>query len=199
MAKHNERHEILLAQPEEVSDANENPLSADMPDTKSWVTQAQGGFAPYYTPRTGDVFVATPIDIDTRNPKFPRFLFSASHEMSCAKGPKKAVQAVTVRAGEDFSMSAYAALPVEDFLGIETRITIGEKIDIAGGHTLWQFELAVSPEDSAALEAQRVKNLANRAADAKARAKELGASLRSARAAMKAMSGGQAPQLPARA
>jgi hypothetical protein len=119
-------------------------------NTENWVEQKLG-FDPYYTPKQGDVFFATPADIDDKDPEFVRFIFLAEHDMQCARGPKKDAEPVTVAKNDTFSMGAYASLTkvFTDYVGMLCKITVGEKIEISGGHTLILFKLEVSPEDAA--------------------------------------------------
>ena len=133
---------------------NPAPVASKNPEiiagTEDWVEQ-QLGFAPYYNPKIGDTFVATPVEIDDKDPEFNRFVFVAGMIMECARGPKDDAEPVTVNDGEQFTMGAYAMLAplFEDYLGMKCRVTVVDQIKIADGkRTLYRFKLAVSPSDN---------------------------------------------------
>lgn len=122
---------------------------------KDWVTQ-RTGFAPYFSPKTGDAFLATPVDFDDSDPTFDggRYLFIAQEDIECARGPAAAAEPVTVHKGEEFTMSGYAALgSIIDYFGMTCHIVVGDKIPLKSKPTqsVWQFRLSVSPEDNARL------------------------------------------------
>ena len=159
--------------------ATKNPSQVHTPANRptgtapeGWVIQKMG-FAPYFTPKTGESFLATPIDFDDSDPAFEggRYLFSASADVECARGPKDNQEPVTVHQGEEFTMSGYAALSVADYFGIECHVTVGDKIPLKSNpkQSVWLFSLAVSPEDNAKLLAARQANARNRIAAARER------------------------------
>ena len=155
--------------------AAQGPVSAaDAIDTTGWVEQ-QLGFAPYFNPTPGAKFVATPIEIDDKDPDFVRYVFIAEHAMECQQGPKEDAEPVLVEAGGQFTMAAYASLSMvfEDYLGLKCRVTVKDKIKIADNKTLWRFTLAVSQEDNARLMAQKQANSKARAIKAREKAAEL--------------------------
>jgi hypothetical protein len=153
-----------------------NPTAALGINTTDWEDQKLG-FDPYYTPKPGDVFVATPMAIDDRDPEFVRCQWMTEHSLDCARGPKDDAEPVAIESGETFNMGAYAALAAvfTDYIGIQCRVTVGEKTKISGNRTLWNFKLAVSQKDSLRLKEARKTNAAARRLQAQEKAKEIAA------------------------
>jgi|SRR5208337_2440136 len=126
---------------------------------KDWIQQ-RTGFAPYFSPKTGDTFMAVPVDFDDSDPSFDggRYLFIADEDIECARGPAAAAEPVTVHKGEEFTMSGYAALgSIVDYFGMTCHIVVGDKVPLKSkpNQSVWQFKLSVSPEDNARLAAGR--------------------------------------------
>ena len=138
---------------------------------KDWVQQ-RTGFAPYFSPKTGDAFMATPVDFDDSDPSFDggRYLFIADDDIECARGPAASPEPVTVHKGEEFTMSGYAALgSIVDYFGMVCHIVVGDKIPLKSkpNQSVWQFKLSVSPEDNARLAQARQEGARKRIAAAK--------------------------------
>lgn len=105
-------NEILLAYNKEILDA-----------VKDWERE-QTGFPPYWKPKAaGDLFLGKPILKDERDPNFPRFVVQATQfPIVCQQGPADGADIVIVRPGDYFTCSVWAALPLEDFIDIESCV-----------------------------------------------------------------------------
>lgn len=122
---------------------------------EGWVDE-QTGFPPYWTPVEGASFRGTVMARDDRDPKFNRYVISSSTPLECAQGPAEDAEPVHVLPGDMFSLSTYAALPLDDYMGFEVFVTAVNKRKIQGGsQDLWIFKLKVSPDTKAKVLALR--------------------------------------------
>ncbi len=148
-----------------VSGTNANGI-----DTSNWEKE-QTGFAPYWEPGEGLSFLATPVAIDLRDPKFPRIQFVARETIECFTGSalQGKQESVMVQAGEIFNVSEYHAL--RDLLtgyltfGAKTGIAIVCKVTALDkvptkevGKTVWRWDVRVSPEQKKLIAAFRLEN-----------------------------------------
>lgn len=137
-------------------------------EANEWVEQ-QTGFPPYWNPAIdektgkGNGFRATVMALDARDPDFQRYVLQAKQPLRCANGPAEDAEAVLVGAGEYFTCSDYAALPLSDFFGEEVVVLTKKKrklaatADNAQKRDLWVFRILTSPETSMRLQAAREK------------------------------------------
>lgn len=123
---------------------------------KEFVEQ-QVGFAPYWNPFIGGRFYATPeaIDIDKDDPDFIRYVLKSHINLTCYTGPADDAKEVLVKAGDYFTISAYAKLPLQKFIGVPVMAKVIAELDIGKGKTMWDFEVRVSASDDKLLRAKR--------------------------------------------
>lgn len=128
--------------------------------------EEQVGFPPYWNPsHVGNALIAKVIMRDERDPSFVRYILQAvKFPLVCKKGPSEDAEQVIVQPGEFFTMSAYAALPLERFFDLEVVVKVANKRKLPGNEAsdgvkrdLWEFKVLVSPESK--------KILANRRED----------------------------------
>jgi hypothetical protein len=112
----------------------------------SGTEEEQIGFPPYWTPQEGRKLRVKVIAFDQRDPTFPRWVVQATHRVACQSGPSDEAEPRLVQAGEFFSMSLYAALPLQRYVGEEIVISCKEERDIGSGKTLWVWSLRCTPE-----------------------------------------------------
>lgn len=135
--------EILLAYNKQILDA-----------VKGWERE-QTGFPPYWKPKhEGDLFFGKPILKDERDPEFPRFVIQATKfPIVCQQGPADGADVVIVRPGDYFTCSVWSALPLEDFIDIETCVMAEKERKLPGNEAskgvprkLWVWNARVTPE-----------------------------------------------------
>ena len=139
---------------------------------EGWESE-QIGFPPYWNPTmkeddkgktipgTGNSFLGMPIQRDSRNPDFERYVIEASRDIMCKKGPAEDAEEILVRKGEFFTCSVYAALPLEEYFGYEVFVQPARKRKLAPTpeinqkRDLWDFDLKVSPATKKLLKERR--------------------------------------------
>lgn len=130
-----------------------------------WVEQ-QTGFPPYWNPAISDEgkgngFAARVMARDERDPDFIRYVLQATKGLRCHNGPAEDAEEVLVKAGEYFTCSDYAALPLADYFGEEVVVITKGKRKLNPSERnpqkrdLWQFRILTSPETSMRLQARR--------------------------------------------
>lgn len=135
----------------------------------------QIGFPPYWNPsmkldekgktipETGNSFLGIPIDLDERNPDFPRYVIEAIRPIICKKGPAEDAEEILVKPGEFFTCSNYAALPLKEYFGYEVWVAPSRKRKLAANEEnpqkrdLWDFDLKVSPKTKLLLKQRRAQ------------------------------------------
>lgn len=123
-----------------------------------WEQEETGGFPPYWSPAPGKTFRGIVIARDARDPEFVRYIIKATAAIDCATGPADAQDVVHVAAGQQFTVSAYAALQLDDFAGVEVYVKAVGKREIKNGkQELWTFEVFVSPETKKLLASRRAE------------------------------------------
>jgi hypothetical protein len=120
----------------------------------------QTGFPPYWNPEVGKTFRGVVLGLDEKDPDFKRFALKATDQIMCAQGPADDAEQVIVKPGEFFTCSAYAALPLERYVGFEVFVMAKNKRDIKGGKELWEFKLMIHPDEKKKLVALEAKRLA---------------------------------------
>lgn len=138
---------------------------------KDWADE-QIGFPPYWNPMgslktreeaIGRKLLFKPVALDERDPEFPRYICQASRvPIMCQSGPADDAKPVLVKVGENFTLSPYAALPLDRYFDIEvyieitgTRKLVGNEASNNRPRDLWEWKLKVSPQDQKMLNARR--------------------------------------------
>ena len=112
------------------------------------------GFPAYWTPAEGRKLKVIPVALDQRDPKFARWVLKAMHKVACQSGPTDEAEPRLVQAGETFSMSMYAGLPLQRYIGEEIVIVCKEEVDIGDGKTFWKWDIKVTPAVKARVKAR---------------------------------------------
>lgn len=154
-----------------------NTNGANGSNQTQWVDE-QIGFAPYWKPEPGKVFIARPVSIDERDPEFVRYQMQCEQvAIECQRGPADGAETVTVNPGEQFSLSVYTQLAGVFNFYMESGIypvcrveALKEQKTSKPGQTVWMFKLQVTPADKARLEAARKENTKAQLADRNERA-----------------------------
>jgi len=126
-------------------------------DIESVFTDEQVGLPPYWNPEVGRKFKATVVGIDDKDPNFNRFILRASHGIRCQRGPAEDAETLLVKAGQYFTCSLYAALPLQRFIGFEV-IVICVKLRegvTKDGFDVWEFRVLTDEETKAQLAERR--------------------------------------------
>ncbi len=145
-------NEILMAYNKEILDS-----------VKDWERE-QTGFPPYWKPKAaGDLFFGKPVLKDMRDPNFERFVVQATKfPIVCQQGPAEDADVVIVRPGDYFTVSVWAALPLEDFIDIEACVMAETSRKLPGNEeskgvprNLWGWNVRVTPESRVLIRARR--------------------------------------------
>ena len=115
------------------------------------------GFPPYWNPETDKSFLATVVMLDDRDPVFTRYVLQAKKPLTCLRGPKKEQEPVDVKAGEFFTCSTYAGLPLAGYVGLDVLVTVKGTRDVGRPQPMWVFSIRVSPETRKILADRRAK------------------------------------------
>lgn len=136
-----------------------------------WEADDSGKFPPYWTPiwdeknKKGNGFKAFVQFIDDTNPEFLRYVLKASVDMVCRRGSKlsNSVERIRVSAGQQFTVSGYATMPLEMYEGLEVGVVVTGKRMLPPNEEsegkprdLYDFTVCVSPEDKRRLESVEV-------------------------------------------
>lgn len=125
------------------------------------------GFPPYWVPALGKRLWARPVALDTRDPKFWRYVLEAGHTTACQVGPSEDEEKIAVQKGEVFTMSVYAALPLERFMGEWVLVTVKDKRDLkTSDQDMWVFTCDVGKDTKKRLADMRAKQGLSFAGDA---------------------------------
>jgi hypothetical protein len=160
------------------NDALANPVADGIPDfaTQTW-TEEQVGFAPYWSPVEGASFIGRIVQKDDAAQDFVRYLVQAGQDIECQRGPADNAEKVLVKRGEHFTVSVYSALQgIFDFYVVSglapwMKVTAKNQVKTSTpGRAVWQWSVAVSPDDKRKADSLRLaytnqqKALANKAA-----------------------------------
>ncbi len=149
------------------ADANGAPVEfADESFDEAGFEEEQIGFPPYWTPVEGRKLRVKVIALDARDPEFVRWTVQATHNVACQSGPSDEAEPRLVKSGEFFSMSMYAGLPLQRYVGEEIIISCKEERDIGGGKSFWVWSLRCTPEAHARVNARLDEQRALMAAEA---------------------------------
>lgn len=120
------------------------------------------GFPPYWNPGIGKMFKATVMKRDDRDPDFIRYHLLALAPVICAKGPADDSEEILVNEGEFFTCSAYAALPLDEYFGIDVKVITWRKRKLEGNEAskgakrdLYEFKIGVTGDTKNMLDAAR--------------------------------------------
>lgn len=148
---------------------NDNPKNVAPPaglstevvtQTKDW-EEEQISFPPFWKPewnpdtKSGNAFFGMPVEFDDRDPDFPRYVMQTESVITCEKGDKANREVVQVQKGEFFTLSAYAALPLDRFIGMRVLVEVVGQRDVGQPQPMYVFKLKVSPADKAQLAEHR--------------------------------------------
>jgi hypothetical protein len=129
--------------------------------------QEQVGFPPYWKAGMGKRLLGRIAMLDNRDPEFRRYVIEASVPMVCQRGPAHDAEPVSVAPGEFFTMSAYAALPLDTFFGIEVLLEVISERKLPGNEMskgvprdIFDWKVLVSPADKKMLRARRQEETA---------------------------------------
>lgn len=139
-----------MAKADKSTDKSTAPVTSVQatPAPEGWETEATG-FPPYWTAEPGKTFKGRVIGFDPdeeNDGAFPRFTILATAPITCHRGPKDDMTEAQVNAGELFNVSQWSALPLENYMGFEVWVMAKQQRPIAGGKTVWDFDLRVAPE-----------------------------------------------------
>lgn len=109
--------------------------------------EEQLSFPPYWEASEGGWFYGMPVDVDTRDPQFGRYLIQAEMDIKCKTGKKDEQEEILVRKGEFFTLSMYGLLPLDRYIGTKVLVKCIGKKDVGQPQKAWNFSLKVSPED----------------------------------------------------
>lgn len=114
------------------------------------------GFPPYWNPEPGDVIYFKPAKLDVREANFHRWVCIALKPMTCQTGPAEDAEDVAVNRGEFFTMSVYAALPLEKYVDLSVKVVVKGKREKATKQNRhpWEFQLFLTKSSKRALTAR---------------------------------------------
>lgn len=126
------------------------------------------GFPPYWKPNIAKGFRGIVLFRDVRNPKFHRYqLQNTGPDFDCRTGPARDGEVVTVRTGQVFTISAWKALPLEKYFGLEVVVMARGKREgmpateeSDGPRDMWEWNLLLREEDQRRLESEDKEDLA---------------------------------------
>lgn len=158
----------------EPTEITEESIAAEIPE--GWAEDAVG-FPPYWNPGLGKHFTGVVMNRDDRDPEFIRYTIQATQPLECATGPADDAEIVMVNVGENFSCSAYAALPLDSYFGFEIKVLCFKTRKLPGNDAsdntprdLWQFKVLLPPDTKRLLDSVRKKEadiLRNRVREAR--------------------------------
>lgn len=107
----------------------------EMLASEDWVEDSQAGLPPYWKAAmgqsaVGQFFRGIPMMIDNKTPNFVRYVLQASIPMTCYRGPVDSAEPVEIEPGDLFTISSYAGLDMEKYLGFEVAAMVVEEMDL---------------------------------------------------------------------
>jgi hypothetical protein len=136
-------------------------VPAGLPAEVAGFVEEQITFPPYWNPSEDGFFYGTPIDLDAKDPSFVRYVVEAHADTPCFRGDKNSKEAVTVKTGEFFTLSAYAGLPLDRYIGIPCFVQVTGKREVGQPQPMWTFTLKVSAESKKILTEERKIRIAD--------------------------------------
>jgi hypothetical protein len=116
----NELRNKLAEQDVEIKEAELASLMKEF-TPEGWKEESIG-FPPYWKAEPGSGCRGIMMALDRRDEQFPRYHIEATIPLDCRRGPVDDGEIVTVGTGEIFTMSTYAGLPLENYMGFEVAI-----------------------------------------------------------------------------
>jgi len=127
------------------------------------------GFPPYFVMEVGKAFRAIPMLLDNRDERFPRYHMKlCMPKLDCQIGPVNNGEIVTVERGGIFTISAYAALPLNGFFGFEIGVLCKssrplpitqEDLDEDRVRKLFEFKVLLTPKDELLLKSEKDEDM----------------------------------------
>jgi hypothetical protein len=102
---------------------------------------------PYWVTDIGKTFAARVIDLDDRDPKFPRYVLEAMAPVDCQSGPRDEAEDVHVQIGEFFTCSTYAGLPLERYIGCRVIVKCDGTRKVNQPQPMYTFKMKMHPDD----------------------------------------------------
>jgi hypothetical protein len=129
--------------------------------------EVETGFPPYWKPEIGKMILGKVCVVDFRDPSFPRVVLQATKiEIPCQRGPVDDAEAVTIKTGEFFTMSEYAALNLGNYIDLEVAIKcVGERKVPADktrnlpSREMFEWKVWTTPEAAALLKARSIEEM----------------------------------------
>lgn len=130
--------------------------------------EEQVTFPPYWKPDVAKGWRGIVIARDERDVKFPRYIIESMVTIDCRTGKVTDGEIVTVTPGMNFSISAYKALPLDRYFGLEVAVICKElrsglpPTEESDGmpRDMWVWQMFVSPEVKALLTSRRKEDMA---------------------------------------
>jgi hypothetical protein len=138
---------------------------AMLESVQGWARE-QVGFPPYWAPlREDSMFFGRIVALDTRQDNFHRYVVQATKfPMFCRLGPADDAEKIMVPAGDFYTVSSYAGLPLSDFFDIEVCVRATKKRKLPGNEAsdgvkrdLWMWEVLVEPKDKVVIRDRRLE------------------------------------------
>lgn len=129
--------------------------------------EVETGFPPYWKPEIGKMLLGKVCVVDFRDPSFPRVVLQATKvPMPCQRGPVDDAESVTVKPGEFFTMSEYAALNLANYMDLEVAIKcVGERKVPADkarnlpSRDMFEWKVLVTPEAAKILKGRSLEEM----------------------------------------
>jgi hypothetical protein len=150
-----------------------NPLEA-MPEEFADHKEENLKFAPFWKPVPIDMverdyvrdyvrkgrglwFYGMPVEFDNRDADFQRWRLIAGADLVCYRGSvaQGKEEKVIVRKDEPFTISVYASLPLENYIGIRIKVQVVDQVPTDRPKPRWVFQVTVGEADKHVLEAER--------------------------------------------
>jgi hypothetical protein len=137
-----------------------------MAQLEGW-EEVETGFPPYWKPAVGKILMGKVCVVDFRDPSFPRVVLQATKvAIPCQRGPVDGAEDVTVKPGEFFTMSEYAALNLSAYIDLEVAIKcVGER-DVPADKArnlpkrdMFEWKVWATPEGAKLLKARSVEEM----------------------------------------
>lgn len=153
---------------------NENPAyQQDMAATMQAIVpegyvEEQVTFPPYWKPDVAKGWRGIVIARDEREVKFPRYIIESAVTIDCRTGKVNDGEIVTVTPGMNFSISAYKALPLDRYFGLEVAVICtalrtglpGTEESEGMPRDMWVWKMMVSPQVKELLVSRRKEDMA---------------------------------------
>jgi hypothetical protein len=102
---------------------------------------------PYWVTDVGKSFAARVLDLDDRDPDFPRYVLEAMAPIECQSGPRDEAEDVRVEIGDYFTCSTYAGLPLERYIGCRVLVKCVDTRKTSQPKPMFVFKMTMHPED----------------------------------------------------